>query len=205
MFKKILAAERILALVTAAVLAVLMSGCSKHTMTEEDLALQASLIGYWAADYTTDYNEFDDDGNLIMMTAIQFTDDFHYILYYYYPSQAIDEPSRFISSPAVSYSIEEGKFRVENEGRASYAGIGISEDGNIMSWITDEGTDRYVRISDQDVEDLGFPAYDPNKITETGTDMNVNIDGYDEEGGSDNGGSEEGSEVTTSEETGSEE
>lgn len=148
--------KKILAAATAAVMAVSMSGCSKYTMTEEDLELQRSLVGYWAADYSTGYNEFDENGNLTMMTAVQFTDDFKYLMYDCYLNEKY-----VLTYEPISYTIEEGKFKVDKDGVASYAAIGISGDGMTMSWITDEGTDKYVRFSEEEAMKLGFPEYDP--------------------------------------------
>ena len=165
MLKKISAAKRILAALAAAVIAASMSGCS-YTMTEEDLELQASLIGFWAADNSTGYNEFDENGNLTMMTAVQFTDDFNYLVYYYYPSHDIDEPSYTMTNPPISYTIKKGKFCVEVDGADSFAAVRISGDGNTMNWITDESTDKYIRFSAEEAADMGFPEYNPDTWAE---------------------------------------
>lgn len=192
--------KRILAAAAAAVIAASMSGCS-YTMTEEDLALQKSLVGYWAADNSTGYNEFDENGNLTMMTAVQFTDDFNYLLYYYYPNVTGDpnEPSYVVTNPPISYTIEDGKFRVESGGKASYAGISITDGGYVMNWITDEKTDLYLRFSASEAASFGFPAYDPEywKNAETASDISG------EDGSED--GSQDGNEEAGGEETGGEE
>ena len=156
MFKRIRAA---FAAALAAVIAVSMAGCSKkeYVMTEEDLALQRSMVGFWAADYTTDYNEFDENGNLVMMVAVQFTDDFHYLMYNCYPSDVSE--NYIITHEPVSYTIEEGKFKVNRNDKISYAGISISDDGSRMSWITDAKTDVYVRFSEEEAMKLGIPEY----------------------------------------------
>ena len=196
MLKKILAAS-------AAVITILMSGCSSYKMTEEDLELQRSLIGFWAADNRTGLNEFDENGKLTKMTAIQFTEDFHHIVYYYYPSRNEEEPSYVASIEPVSYTIEDNKIRVESNGKASYAGIGISDDGSTLSWITNDITDLYIRFSDEEAAAMGFPEYDPEywKNLETASDTSGEESGEEtgsdeggEEGGSDEAGGEEGSE-----------
>ena len=193
MFKKIFAAKRILASAAAAVIAISMSGCSKYEMTEEDLALQESLVGFWAADNSTGYNEFDENGKITKMTAVQFTDDFHYLLYYYYSAASAEEPSYVATNRPVSYTIENGKFRVDVKGLASYAAIRISDDGYTMSWITDEKTDTYIKFSDEEAADLGFPEYDPEmwKNLETASDISEEETGSSEEAGGEETGSEE--------------
>ncbi|MCH5193207.1 MAG: hypothetical protein J1F11_04545 [Oscillospiraceae bacterium] len=172
MFKRILSAKRILAAalaaVTAAAAAVSMSGCSEYTMTEEDLELQKSLVGFWAVDDTkgqSEYNEYDENGILTMMTAIQFTDDFKYLLY-----QCYLQDNYVMTFEPVSYTIEDGKFRVEENGKASYAGVSISGDGKNMSWITNESTDPYIKFSAEKAAELGIPEYDPETWKETESD-----------------------------------
>lgn len=189
--------KKILAAAAAAVIGISMSGCSKYEMTEEDLALQESLVGFWAADNSTGYNEFDESGRLTKMTAVQFTDDFHYLLYYYYSAATAEVPSYVVTNPPVSYTIEKGNFRVDVNGLASYAAIKISDDGYTMNWITDEKTDLYLRFSDEEAAELGFPAYDPeywanpDALPGTSADELGGEEGSSEDGGSEETGSEE--------------
>lgn len=153
--------KKILTAAMAAVLAVSMAGCSKeYVMTEEDLALQKSMVGYWAADYTTDYNEFDEYGNLTKMVAVQFTEDFNYLMYNCYLTP---EANYAVTYEPVSYTIENGKFKVDNGSKASYAGISISADGSKMSWINDDKTDVYVRFSAEEARLLGIEEYSAEK------------------------------------------
>lgn len=166
--------KKFLAAVTAAVIAVSMSGCSKeYTMTAEDLELQKSLVGYWAADDSTGYNEYDEDGYLSMMVAVQFTDDFNYLLY---NCDLVNR--RVLTYSPVSYTIENGKFKSDINGVAAYAGISISDDGTTMSWITDKKTDRYVRFTDEKARELAIPEYSPSAWTE-------HVEGEDEDTGAD--------------------
>ena len=168
--------KKILAALSAAVVAVTMSGCSKYTMTNEDLELQQSLIGIWAADDSTGYNEYDENGNITMMVAVRFTNDFNYLLY-----NCFLNDRQVLTYEPISYTIEEGKFKVERDGLASYAGVSISADGNTMSWITDSKTDVYLRLPDDRAAELGIPEYDAsywNKDDEDGSEA-------DTEGGSD--------------------
>ena len=50
--------KKIFALIAAAAMLICLSGCSDYVMTEEDLAVQKSIEGYWVADSSTGYNEF---------------------------------------------------------------------------------------------------------------------------------------------------
>ena len=82
---------------------------------------------------------------------------------------------------------------MDKNGVASYAGIGISEDGTIMSWITDEGTDRYIKFSAERASELGFPEYDPEMWIESESASDNTESGSPEDTGADT--SEEGSET----------
>lgn len=146
--------KKFFAALSAAALTVCMAGCSDYVMTEEDLAIQKSLAGYWAADVSTGYNEFSEDGALTSMTAVEFTDDFHYLMHI-----CLIDQGYALTYPPVSYSFENGKFKVVNEGVASFAQVSVSDDGQIMYWHTDEKTDTYLRIDAETASSLGIPEY----------------------------------------------
>lgn len=146
--------RKIFAFIAAAALTVGMAGCSDYVMTEEDLAIQKSLVGYWAADVSTGYNEFSESGELTAMTAVEFTDDFHYLMHI-----CLIEQGYALTYPPVSYSFEDRKFKVVNEGVASFAQVSVSDDGQIMYWHTDEKTDTYRRLDAETAAGLGIPEY----------------------------------------------
>lgn len=146
--------KKFFAFFAAAALTVCMAGCSDYVMTEEDLAIQKSLVGYWAADVSTGYNEFSENGELTAMTAVEFTDDFHYLMHI-----CLIEQGYALTYPPVSYSFEDKKFKVVNEGVASFAQVSVSDDGQIMYWHTDEKTDTYRRLDAETAAGLGIPEY----------------------------------------------
>lgn len=152
--------KKILAALSAAVIAVSMAGCS-YEMTEEDLELQKSMIGFWAADNSTGYNEFDENGNLTLMVAVQFTEDYKYLVYH-----CLLDQGQVLTYMPISYTIEDEKFKVDQNGVASYAGVSISADGRTMSWITDEKTDKYIRFTAEEADNIGIPEYYPGKYEE---------------------------------------
>lgn len=146
--------KKFFAFFAAAALTVCMAGCSDYVMTEEDLAIQKSLVGYWAADVSTGYNEFSENGELTAMTAVEFTDDFHYLMHI-----CLIEQGYALTYPPVSYSFEDREFKVVNEGVASFAQVSVSDDGQIMYWHTDEKTDTYRRLDAETAAGLGIPEY----------------------------------------------
>lgn len=146
--------KKIFAVLLAAALTVCMAGCSGYVMTEEDLAIYKSIQGYWAADVSTGYNEFDGDGNLTAMTAVEFTDDFHYLMHV-----CLIDQGYALTYPPVKYSFEDKMFKVVTDGVASYAQLSVSEDGQTLYWHTDDKTDTYIRISKEDAAALGIPEY----------------------------------------------
>lgn len=146
--------KKFFAFFAAAALTVCMAGCSDYVMTEEDLAIQKSLVGYWAADVSTGYNEFSENGELTAMTAVEFTDDFHYLMHV-----CLIEQGYALTYPPVSYSFEDKKFKVVNEGVASFAQVSVSDDGQIMYWHTNEKTDTYRRLDAETAAGLGIPEY----------------------------------------------
>lgn len=157
MFKKITAAA------VALIITVCIAGCSGgYVMTEEDLALQKKIEGYWVADTSTGYNQFDENGNLAVMIVIEFTDSYQYLMH-----QCFINEGYALSREPIAYSFEEEKFKVMVDGVATYAGVNFSEDGQTMYWITDEKTDTYLKISAEEAYEFGIPEYDPQMWTET--------------------------------------
>ncbi|MBD5144557.1 MAG: hypothetical protein HDT21_01340 [Ruminococcus sp.] len=146
--------KKIFAVLTAAALTLCMAGCSEYVMTEDDLAIYESIQGYWAADAGTDYNEFDEDGSLIAMTVVEFTDDFNYLMHICYVQQGFA-----LSYPPVKYSIEKKLFKVMTDGVASYAQLSVSEDGQTLYWYANDKTETYIRLSAEEAEYFGIPEY----------------------------------------------
>lgn len=151
--------KKIIAVMLAAVFAVMLAGCSnEYVMSDEDLALQRSLEGYWMASASTGYNTYDENGNVTVLVVVEFTDDFKYFLH------ECDLASGFIATyDPVSYTFEDKKFKVDVNGAYSYAAVSVSEDGQTMYWINDNLTDMYERLSEDDAKALGIPEYDREK------------------------------------------
>lgn len=160
-------ARKILAAVVSAVMLICMAGCSKnYVMTEEDIAVQKSIEGYWLADDSTGYNEYDNNGNFLSLTAIQFTEDYNYLVYECMPGDG--QASSYVRTyNPRAYSFEDKMFKVDVDGIASYARVSVSEDGQILYWITDEQTDRYNRLTKEQAAEMGIPEYDPATWEET--------------------------------------
>lgn len=158
-------AKKILTAILAAAAAVCLAGCSKdYVMTAEDLAIQKSIVGYWAADDSTGANLYDDYGMLTAMMVVEFTDDFKSLTHICY----LDEGYVMTYEP-VSYTFEDEKFKVVVNGVASYAKISVNEDGSKMFWITNDRTDTYLRVSDEKANELSIPSYNPGTWAETGS------------------------------------
>lgn len=162
-------AKKILAAAVSAVMLICMAGCSgNYVMTEEDLAVQKSIEGLWLADDSTGYNLYDENGYFLLLTAVEFTSDYKYLRYECMPGDDLASGYVMTYDP-VAYSFEDKMFRVDVDGVASYARVSVSEDGQTMFWITDEQTDRYIRLTDEQKIQLGIPAYDPAAWEETET------------------------------------
>ena len=146
--------KKFFAVFSAVMLTFCLAGCSEYVMTEEDLAIYKSIQGYWAADVSTGYNEFDEDGNLTAMIVVEFTDDFNYLMHICYLDQGYA-----LAYPPVKYSFEDKKFKVMTDGVASFAQVSVSDDGQIMYWHTDEKTDTYRRLDKETAASLGIPEY----------------------------------------------
>lgn len=150
--------RKILTAVLAAAMLICTAGCSDYVMTAEDLEKQKSIEGYWAADDSTGYNSYDENGNIIGMIVVEFTEDFKYMLHNCYL-----EEGYVMTYDPVEYSFEDEKFKVMVDGVASYAKVSVSEDGKTMRWITDDKTDLYQRVTDEAAAALGIPEYDPER------------------------------------------
>jgi len=170
--------KRIIKMITAAIaaaaVALSLAGCSDYVMTEEDLAVQKSIEGFWAADIDTGYDKFDESGNLVMVVVFEFTEDFKYIMHECF----VNDRSTLVYDP-IEYSFEDGNFRVVTDGRVAYAKINVSDDGQTMYWITDGKTETYKRITEEKAEELGIIPYDPesdagSEDTERGSDSSDN-------------------------------
>jgi len=129
--------------------------------------VQRQLLGFWAADDSTGYNTYDENGTLSCMVVIEFTDDFHYLMY---ECMLNDEYS--LTYEPVAYSIEDKRFRVEVDGLGALAAVTFSEDGQTMYWQSGNKTDIYLRMTEEKARELGIPEYNPAQWTETesGTD-----------------------------------
>ncbi|MDE6133202.1 MAG: YgdI/YgdR family lipoprotein, partial [Oscillospiraceae bacterium] len=121
--------KKILAAVISAVMLICMAGCSgNYVMTEEDLAVQKSIEGCWLADDSTGYNSYDGNGNFLSLTAVQFTEDYKYLLHVCMPGDG--QASGYVMTyDPIAYTFEDKMFRVEIDGVASYARVSVSEDG----------------------------------------------------------------------------
>lgn len=167
--------KKIFAVIVSAVMLVCLAGCSgNYVMTEEDIAVQKSIEGRWLADDSTGYNSYDGNGNFLLLTAIEFTSDYKYLVYECMPGD--DQASGYVRTyPPTAYSFEDKMFKVDVDGVASYARVSVSEDGQTLYWITDDQTDKYNRLTDEQTAILGIPAYDPVAWKE----MEANSEGGD--------------------------
>lgn len=159
--------KKIFAAIVSAVMLICLAGCSgKYVMTDEDIAVQKSIEGYWLADDSTGYNEYDEYGNFLSLTAIQFTEDYNYLVYDCMPGDS--QASAYVRTyPPRAYSFKEKMFKVEVDGVTSYARVSVSEDGQTLYWITDDQTEKYSRLTNEQASELGIPEYDPAAWEET--------------------------------------
>lgn len=152
-------AKKIFAAVVSAVMLICMAGCSNnYVMTEEDIAVQKSIEGYWLADDSTGYNEYDENGYFLALTVVEFTSDYKYLLHVYMPGEG-DVSGYIMTYDPVAYSFEDKMFRVDVDGIASYARVSVSEDGQTLYWITDDQTDRYNKLTKEQAAEMGIPEY----------------------------------------------
>ena len=156
--------KKIIAGMLAAVFTIMLAGCSEYTMTEEDLALQRAIKGYWIPDDSMGVNSYDDEGNPTELLVVEFTEDFNYFIHMCYV-----EDGYIMTNPPISYYFKNERFTVNVDGVTSYAQVNISEDGKTMKWITDTKTEIYNRVDEETARMLGIPEYDSEKwSTESG-------------------------------------
>ncbi len=149
--------KKLTALLICIITAAAFPGCSEEkTMTAEDIALQKSMQGFWAASESTGYNQYDENGEPTYMIVVEFTDDLKYFLHECY----ISEGYVMTASDPVTYTIEDETFKTYVDGKAMYAGVSISDDGNTMYWINDDSTETYEKITDEEASELGIVKYD---------------------------------------------
>lgn len=153
--------KKIIAGIVAAVFTVMLAGCSDYVMTEEDLAMQKSIQGYWCADDSMGYNSYDSEGNPTELLVVEFTNDFKYFIH-----ECNFTDDYVMTYDPISYSFENEMFRVDIDGVYQYAKIDVSSDGKIMKWITDDQTDTYNRMDEETARAFGIPEYDSEKWSE---------------------------------------
>lgn len=159
--------KKFFAAMVSAVMLICLSGCSgKYVMTEEDIAVQKSIEGFWYADDSTGYNEYDDYGNCTALTVVEFTNDYNYLVHTVLPGDEQADGYVMTNIP-IKYTFEDKTFKVDVDGVASYAKVSVSEDGSKMFWITDECTDTYNRLTEEQATSMGITPYTPEAWTET--------------------------------------
>lgn len=159
--------KKILAAVISAVMLICMAGCSgDYVMTEADIAVQKSIEGYWLADDSTGYNSYDGNGNFLSLTAVEFTSDYKFLVHECMPGDSEADGYVMTYSP-VNYTIEDKMFKVDEDGTPNYARISVSDDGQILFWITDDQTDRYNRLTEEQAIEMGITPYDSAAWEET--------------------------------------
>lgn len=136
-------------MIFAAVLALTACSSESPQQSEEDAALQQKLIGVWLHPESAVY---DQDENMIKFSAYQFTDEIlkcHDVMTDRVESYAKDK-----------YTIEDGKFVVNANGRKQYAIIEIKEiDGkDHLFWDIDTKTMEFIRMTDEEIENCGIPV-----------------------------------------------
>lgn len=151
--------KKILSAVISAVMLICLAGCSdNYVMTEDDLAIQKAIEGYWLADDSTGYNEYDENGSYASLTVMEFTNDYRCLVHTYTPGNEEDNGYIMTSKP-IDYTFRDKMFRVDTDGVASYAKITVSEDGENLFWITDEQTDKYRKLTKEQAVAIGIPEY----------------------------------------------
>lgn len=137
-------------IVFAAVMVLAACSGGDTQMSEEDAALRQELTGVW---FYPDSAEYDEDGDLTSFSAYQFTDDevvkCHNV-----------ESERTVSYLMGKYTIKDGKFVIDSNGRKQYAVIEIREtDGkDHLFWEIDTGTLEFIRMTDEEIEEYGVPV-----------------------------------------------
>ena len=138
-------------IIFAAVIA--LSACSKQdtdtATAEKDAELQQKLIGVWMY---TDSVIYDEDGDITSFSAYEFTD--------------VDAKchevagSQIISYIIDKYTIKDGYYTVDVDGKKEYAVIDIREvDGkDHLYWSIDTGTMEFVRMTDEEIDEYSIPV-----------------------------------------------
>lgn len=189
--------KKIFAAVVSAVMLICPAGCSgNYVMTDEDIAVQKSIEGYWLADDSTGYNEYDGNGNFVSLTAVEFTSDYKYLLHVCMPGDG-EADGYVMTYDPVAYSFEDKMFKVDVDGTPNYARVSVSEDSQILYWITEDQTDRYNRLTEEQAIELGISPYDPAAWEETETNSEAE-DVTENETGSISENTEEGEPVVNS-------
>ncbi|MCD7730737.1 MAG: hypothetical protein LUI05_04485 [Oscillospiraceae bacterium] len=120
-------------------------GCSDTSA--EDAALAQKLMGAWVPLVDENYTE-DEDGNVLSFTVYEFTG--------YSTKVHIVNVGVVYSYPVNEYTITDGKFKVIVDGKAEYAKIDFSEEGNLL-WYTDTETTEFRPLTDEEQSEFGIP------------------------------------------------
>lgn len=134
-----------LCLIIAAAAVFSLAGCSDTSA--EDAALNQRLIGGWVP-LVDDYYSADENGNTLSFTVYEFTGTItkvHHISAEVIFSDLVNE-----------YEITEGKFKVVFDGKAEFAKIDFTDNGNLL-WYTDAETLEFRPVTDEEVQQFGIP------------------------------------------------
>ncbi|MGN0553814.1 MAG: hypothetical protein ACI4I1_10540 [Oscillospiraceae bacterium] len=130
---------------------IALSACSEQDpeSTAKDAELQQKLIGVWCY---TDSVVYDDDGEIASFSAFEFTDD---------DAKCHDVSAAKVLSYVIDkYTIKDGYYTVDVDGKEEYAVIDIREvDGkDHLYWSIDTGTQEFIRMTDEEIDEYGIPA-----------------------------------------------
>lgn len=132
-------------MIIAAAAVFSLAGCSDTSA--EDAALNQRLIGGWVP-LVDDYYSADENGNTLSFTVYEFTGTItkvHHISAEVIFSDLVNE-----------YEITEGKFKVVFDGKAEFAKIDFTDNGNLL-WYTDAETLEFRPVTEEEVQQFGIP------------------------------------------------
>lgn len=131
--------------------AIALSACSAQDTqaAAKDAELQQKLMGVWCY---TDSVVYDEDGEISSFSAFEFTDrdaKCHNVT-----------GEKVISSVIDKYTIKDGYYTIDVDGKEEFAVIDIREvDGkDHLYWSIDTGTQEFIRMTDEEIEEYSIPV-----------------------------------------------
>lgn len=131
-------------IITAAALFSL-AGCSDTSA--EDAALNQKLIGGWVP-LNDAYYSADENGNTLTFTVYEFTGTI---------TKVHEVSTDTISSYFVNeYEIKDGKFKVLVDGKAEFAKIDFTDNGDLL-WYTETETTEFRPVTEEEIQEFCIP------------------------------------------------